>query len=202
MCISTNKLELTRTQISSNSIPFGWLVISLTLSQCTLAGPVYTGMPLECHWLTQCTLAYHCATQRILAGYNGTPLEKLCWNSPTLECHWINLVESAPHWNANGETLTFALYTRTPLGGLWQPTHAPTHIVKHPCQFEITRWRDTSKTHIGTPVSKWTGICIFGLYLEFTALQWMPVLLLTHVSTSTLLCVCLWYKYHYSFLCL
>ena len=25
---------------------------ALTLSQCTLAGPVYTGMPLECHWLT------------------------------------------------------------------------------------------------------------------------------------------------------
>ena len=31
----------------------------LTLSQFTLAGPVYTEMPLECHWLTQCTLGYH-----------------------------------------------------------------------------------------------------------------------------------------------
>ena len=49
---------------------------SLTLSQCTLAGPVYTGMPLECHWLTQCTL----------------------------EHHWKNLVETAPHWNATGES--------------------------------------------------------------------------------------------------
>ena len=48
---------------------------SLTLSQCTLAGPVYTGMPLECHWLTQCTL----------------------------ECHWKNLVETDPHLNATGE---------------------------------------------------------------------------------------------------
>ena len=44
-----------------------------------------------------------------------------------------------------------------------------------------------------------TGLCIFSLYLEFTALQWMPVLLLTHVSTSTLLCACLWYEHHYSF---
>ena len=104
---------------------------SLTLSQCTLAGPVYTGMPLECHWSTQCTLEYHLATQGILAGYNGTPHEKLSWNSPTLECHWRNLVESAPHWEATGETLTFAAYTGTPLEGLWQPTHAPTHIVKH-----------------------------------------------------------------------
>ena len=51
-------------------------VTPLTLSQCTLAGPVYTGMPLECHWLTQCTLGYH----------------------------WKNLVETAPHWNATGET--------------------------------------------------------------------------------------------------
>ena len=91
--------------------------LSLTLSQCTLAGPVYTGMPLECHWLARCTLGYHWATQRILAGYSGTPLETLSWNSP--------------HWNATGETLTFAAYTGTPLEGLWQPTQAPTHIVKH-----------------------------------------------------------------------
>ena len=103
----------------------------LTLSQCTLAGPVYTGMPLECHWMTQCTLGYHWATQRILAGYTGTTMEKLSWNSPTLECHWRNLVESGPHWDATGETLTFAAYIGTPQEGLWQPTHALTHIVKH-----------------------------------------------------------------------
>ena len=86
---------------------------SLTLSQCTLAGPVYTGMPL------------------VDPVYTGIPLEKLSWNSPTLECLWRNLVESAPHWDATGETLTFVAYTGTPLEGLWQPTHAPTHIVKH-----------------------------------------------------------------------
>ena len=103
--------------------------LTLTLSQCTLAGPVYTRMPLEGHWLTQCTLGYHWATQLILAGYTGLPLEKLSWNRPTLECHWRNLVESAPHWYATGETLTFTAYTGTPLEGLWQPTHAPTHIV-------------------------------------------------------------------------
>ena len=56
------------------------------------------------------------------------------------------------------------------------------------------KWQDG-----GTPVSKWTGLFIFSLYLELTALQWMPVRLLTHVSTSTLLCACLWYKHHYSF---
>ena len=33
------------------------------------------------------------------------------------------------------------------------------------------KWQDG-----GTPVSKWTGLCIFSLYLEFTALQWIPVL--------------------------
>ena len=134
--------------------------ISLTLSQCTLAGPVYTGMPLDCHWLTQCTLRYHWATQRILAGYTGTPLEKLSWNSPTLERHWRNLVETAPHWDATEETLSFAAYTGTPLEGLWQPTHAPTHM-----QSSIhasLKWQDG-----GTLVSKWTGLCILSLYLEF-----------------------------------
>ena len=50
------------------------------------------------------------------------------------------------------------------------------------------KWQDG-----GTPVSKWTGLCIFSFYIEFTALQWMPVLLLTHVSTSTLLCACIWF---------
>ena len=52
------------------------------------------------------------------------------------------------------------------------------------------KWQDG-----GTPVSKWTGFCIFSLYLEFTALQWIPVLLLTHVITSTSLCACLWYDH-------
>ena len=59
------------------------------------------------------------------------------------------------------------------------------------------KWQDG-----GTPVSKWTGLCIFSLYLEFTALHWMPVQLLTHVSTSTLLYACLWYEHLYIFLCI
>ena len=85
--------------------------------------PVYTGWS-SVHWN---------ATGMPLVDpvYTGIPLEKLSWNSPTLECHWRNLVESAPHWDATGETLTFAAYTGTPLEGLWQPTHAPTHIVKY-----------------------------------------------------------------------
>ena len=107
---------------NTNSVPVFYT--TLTLSHCTLAGSVYTGMPLECHWLTQCTLEYHWATQRIRAGYTGTPLEKLSWNSRTLECNRRNLVESVPHWDATGETLTFAAYTGTPLEGLRQPTHA------------------------------------------------------------------------------
>ena len=93
-------------------------LLTLILSQCALAGTVNTGMPLECHWLTQCTLGYHWATQWILAGYTGTPLEKLSSNSPTLECHWRNLVEAASRWYATGETLAFAAYTGTPLEGL------------------------------------------------------------------------------------
>ena len=77
----------------------------LTLSQCTLDGPVYTGIPLECRRLTQCTLGYHWATQRILSGNTGIPLEKLCWNSPTLECHWRNSNFCSLHWNTTEGTV-------------------------------------------------------------------------------------------------
>ena len=37
------------------------------------------------------------------------------------------------------------------------------------------------------------------LYLDFTALQWMPVLLLTHPSNSTSPCACIWYKHQTKF---
>ena len=71
-----------------------WLV------QCTL----------ECHWLTQCTLGYRWATQRILAGYTGTPLEKLSWIRPTLGCHWRNSNFCSLRWNTTGGTV--AAHTR------------------------------------------------------------------------------------------
>ena len=100
-------------------------VMSNTLSQCTLAGPVYTGIPLKCHWLIQCTLGYDWATQQILQGTLGhhwktwlkqphtrMPLEKLWLLQPTLEHHWrdynsprtprhivISRVASMPTWN-------------------------------------------------------------------------------------------------------
>ena len=88
---------------------------------CPYPEPVYTGWS-SVHWNGT-------GMPLVDSVYTGTPLEKLSWNSPTLECHWRNLVESAPHWDATGETLTFTAYTGTPLEGLWQPTHAPTHIV-------------------------------------------------------------------------
>ena len=98
-------------------------ISSDTLGYNPYPEPVYTGWS-SVHWN---------ATGMPLVDpvYTGIPLEKLSWNSPTLECHWRKLVESAPHWDATGETLTFAAYTGTPLEGLWQPTHAPTYIVKY-----------------------------------------------------------------------
>ena len=39
------------------------------------------------------------------------------------------------------------------------------------------KWQDG-----GTPVSKWTGHCIFSLHLEFTALQWIHMWVLHHHS--------------------
>ena len=88
----------------------------------------------------------------------------------------------------------FAAFTGTPLEGLLQPAHAPTHIVKQSSIHASVKWQDG-----GRPVSKCTGLCKFSLYLECTALQWIPVLLLTHVSNSKSVCACLWYEHHYSF---
>ena len=161
------------------------------------------------HWLVQCTLECHC---------NATGLPSVHWDTTgrpneylqgTLEHHWKNLVETAPHWNATGETWLKPHHTGMPLEKLYllQPTlehhrrdcdrpHTPQHI-KLSMQGSIhasVKWQDG-----GTPVSKWTGLCIFSLYLEFIALQWIPFLPLTRVTTSTSLCACLWYKHHYSF---
>ena len=137
------------------------------------------------HWLVQCTLECH---------WNATGWPSVHWDTTgrPSEFSWND-----PHWNATGETLTSAAYTGTPLEGLWQPTRGPTHILKHASMSSIhvsLKWQDGR-----TPVSKWTGFCIFSLNLEFTALQWIPVLLLTHVSASTSLCACLWYEHPYSF---
>ena len=131
--------------------------LTLTLSQFTLDGPVYTGMPLECHCLTQCTMGYHWATERILQG--------------TLEHHWKNLVETAPHWNATGEILTIAACTGTPLGDYNSPDTHQAHIIKQSNTHASLKWQGD-----GTPSRKWTGLCKFSFYLEFTALQCIPVL--------------------------
>ena len=112
---------------TSDTLPNWWL-------DC-LERPVYTGMPLEYHWLTQYTPEYHWATQRILAGYTGTPLEKLSWNSPTLECHWRNSYFCSLHWNTTGETVT--AHTR--------PHTCSKACEWCSCQFEMTRCRDSSK---------------------------------------------------------
>ena len=77
---------------------------SLTLSQCTLAGPV----SMECHWNATCWPSVHWDT-------TGRPTDYL---QGTLEHHWKNLVETAPHSDATGETPVFAAYTETPLEGL------------------------------------------------------------------------------------
>ena len=57
--------------------------LALTLSQCTLAGPVYTGMPLECHWLSQCTLGHHWVTRQIPVWYTRTLMKGFSMNVNT-----------------------------------------------------------------------------------------------------------------------
>ena len=77
-----------------------WYAITLTLSQCTMAGPVYTGMPLVDPVYTGIPLGHPANTCRIHWNTNGKkilkqpqigmPQEKLSWIRPTLGCHWRN----------------------------------------------------------------------------------------------------------------
>ena len=192
---SRNALSVGISSSTAANVQHQWQMETLTLNQCTLAGPMYTGVPLECHWLTQCTLGYHWVAQPKLAGYTGTPLENLNWNSSTLGCHCRNVVETAPHWDTTGQTPTL----QPTLKHHWRECNGPhtyqAHIVKQSSIHVSLTWQDG-----GTPISKWTGLCKFSFYLEFSALQWIPLLLLKHVSTSTSLCACLWCEHRYSFL--
>ena len=64
---------------------------SLTLSQCTLAGPVYTGMPLEWNFTGNCLkLECHLLLQPTL--------------EPTLEWYSNKIVENSLHWKETWET--------------------------------------------------------------------------------------------------
>ena len=89
---------------------------TLTLSQCKLAGPVYTGMPLEDPVYTGIPLGEPANTCRVhwnttgkillKQPRTGMPLEKLSWNRPTLGCHWRNCNFCSLQWNTTGGTVT------------------------------------------------------------------------------------------------
>ena len=115
-----------------------------------------------------------------IAVYTGTPLEKLSWNCPTLECYWRNSDYCSLHWNT--------------LEGLWQPKHTHAHIVKQSSIHASLKWHDD-----GTTSSKWTGLWYSSFYLEFTALRCIRVLLFKHVNTSTSLCARPGYEHYYTF---
>ena len=83
----------------SEPVYTGWYSVHCNATGLPLVDPVCTGIPLG-------DPANTCRVHRNTTG-------KLTWNSPTQECHWRNLVETAPHWDATGEN--FAAYTGKPL---------------------------------------------------------------------------------------
>ena len=145
--------------------------------------PVYTGWS-SLHWN---------ATGMPLVDqvYTGIPLGV---SANTCRVHWNTtgkIIETVPHWNATGEPLTIFAYIGTPLEKLsWNcPTLGCNWKNFNFCSLH---WNTTGGT---VTALAWSN----SSYLEFTALQWMPVLLLKHVSTSTSPCACLWYEHHCSF---
>ena len=115
------------------SVYTGWSNVPWKATGMPLVGTVYTGITLG-------DLAN-------TAGYTETPLGKLSWNCPTLECHWKNTI-----------------------GGTVTSTYTQAQIVKQSSIHASLKWQDG-----GTSNSKWTGLCKFIFYLEFTALQWISV---------------------------
>ena len=139
-----------------------------------LVDPVYTGIPLgRVHWNTA-------GKKYLKQPHTGMSLEKRSRNCPTLGCQGTT------------PTLQPTLkHHRREYNG--QHTHQA-HIVKQSSIHVSLKWQDG-----GTPINKWKGLSRFSFYLEFIALQWIPFLLLKHVSISTSRCACLWYEHHYSF---
>ena len=146
----------------------GWSSAHWDATGMPLVNPAYTGIPLghpantcRVHWkdnIWNClTLECHWRNVNIFRLHWNTT-GKNSWNCPTLGCHWRNFCSL--HWNTTGGTVV-------------APTHAQAHIVKQNSIHASLRWQDGE-----APISKWTGLCKFSFYLEFTALQWIPVLLL------------------------
>ena len=97
---------------------------------------------------------------------------KLSWNCPTLGCHWRNFNFCSLYWNTTRETIT--------------APHTQAHMVKQSSIHASLKWQDG-----GTAVIKWRGLCKFSSYLEFTALQWIPVLLLKREYFNIAMCMSL-----------
>ena len=139
--------------------------------------PILLPLPwASVHWLADPVLHWNAT------GWPSVYWDTTGWPSDylqsTLEHHWKNLFETAPHWDANGETLTIAAYNGAPLERLKQSTDTHAHIFIQSSIHASLKLQDD-----GTPSSKWTGLCKVSFYLEFTALQCIPVLLFKRVST-------------------
>ena len=118
--------------------PLPWASVHC-LVQCTL----------ECNWNTTGWPSVHWDGIPLgdpvnSAGYTGTPLKKLSWNCPTLECHWRD-----SDWRNN----TGGTVTATTLS--LPPPHTPTPPTPTPPS------PPPSRDIGGIPSSKQTGLCKF-----------------------------------------
>ena len=96
---------------------------------------------------------------------------------PWASVHWLDQCILEFHWNATWWPSVHWDTTRRPWMVHWNTTGKYTHNTGT-CSWADSihaslKWQDG-----GTPIGKWTGLCIFSFYLEFTALQGIPILLL------------------------
>ena len=116
--------------------------LSLTLSLCSLTGPVYTGMPLVDPVYTGITLGDPLSTCRVY--WNTTGKHSL--NCATLEYHWRNSDYCSLHWS-------------TTEGNVAAHTQTQAYIVKQGSIHASLKWQNGGATS-----SRWTGPCKFSFW--------------------------------------
>ena len=148
------------------------------------------------HWLVQYTLEYHLNATRWHSVREDTTVWPSEYLQGTLEHNWKNLIGTAPTGMPPGNSDYCSLPWNTTGGTITASLHTQAHIVNQSSTHDSLKWQDG-----GTPSSKWSNLCKFSFYLEFTALQWIPVLLIKRGSSSISpsLSACFWYEHHYSF---
>ena len=128
---------------------------------------------------------------------------KLCfiednpYPDPVYLTHWgqdkMDAMSQTTFWSAFSWMKIFEFSTKNSLN------YVPYGLIDNMAAlFHLMAWRRPGNKPLSEPMTGKFGDAYMH-YLEFNALQHIPVLFLKHLSISASLCTCLGYEHHYSF---